>query len=190
MKLILTQEVSGLGAPGDVVEVKDGYGRNYLLPARRRDPLEQGRASAPSTRSRPPAPPARSATPTTPTRSRPSSRPARSPVKVKAGESGRLFGAVTAADIADRAGRGVRRAASTSAPSWSATRSSRWAPTRCRSSCTTRCPPRSPSTSSRPDPLQPRQGRPSVTEGRSCGVPGLFPDPRAGRSGRSTARSR
>jgi large subunit ribosomal protein L9 len=32
MKIILTQEVSGLGAPGDVIEVKDGYGRNYLLP--------------------------------------------------------------------------------------------------------------------------------------------------------------
>jgi large subunit ribosomal protein L9 len=32
MKIILTQEVSGLGSPGDVVEVKNGYGRNYLLP--------------------------------------------------------------------------------------------------------------------------------------------------------------
>ena len=32
MKVILTQEVSGLGTPGDVVDVKDGYGRNYLLP--------------------------------------------------------------------------------------------------------------------------------------------------------------
>ncbi len=32
MKLILTQEVTGLGGPGDVVEVKDGYGRNYLVP--------------------------------------------------------------------------------------------------------------------------------------------------------------
>ena len=32
MKIILTQEVSGLGAPGDIVEVRDGYGRNYLLP--------------------------------------------------------------------------------------------------------------------------------------------------------------
>ena len=32
MKIILTQEVSGLGTPGDVLEVKDGYGRNYLLP--------------------------------------------------------------------------------------------------------------------------------------------------------------
>jgi large subunit ribosomal protein L9 len=32
MKLILTQEVAGLGQPGDVIEVKDGYGRNFLLP--------------------------------------------------------------------------------------------------------------------------------------------------------------
>ena len=32
MKLILTQEVSGLGTPGDVIEVKAGYGRNYLVP--------------------------------------------------------------------------------------------------------------------------------------------------------------
>lgn len=32
MKLILTSDVLGLGAPGDVVDVKDGYGRNYLLP--------------------------------------------------------------------------------------------------------------------------------------------------------------
>jgi len=32
VKLILTADVSNLGAPGDIVEVKDGYGRNYLLP--------------------------------------------------------------------------------------------------------------------------------------------------------------
>jgi large subunit ribosomal protein L9 len=32
MKLILTQEVTGLGEPGDIVEVKDGYGRNFLIP--------------------------------------------------------------------------------------------------------------------------------------------------------------
>jgi large subunit ribosomal protein L9 len=32
MKLILTQEVADLGSPGDVVDVKDGYGRNFLLP--------------------------------------------------------------------------------------------------------------------------------------------------------------
>ena len=32
MKIILTQEVTGLGTPGDIVEVRGGYGRNYLLP--------------------------------------------------------------------------------------------------------------------------------------------------------------
>jgi large subunit ribosomal protein L9 len=31
-KLILTHEVSGLGTPGDVVDVKNGYARNYLIP--------------------------------------------------------------------------------------------------------------------------------------------------------------
>ena len=31
-KLILTNEVTGLGAAGDVVEVKNGYARNYLVP--------------------------------------------------------------------------------------------------------------------------------------------------------------
>ena len=34
MKLILTADVPNLGAPGEIVEVKDGYGRNYLLPRR------------------------------------------------------------------------------------------------------------------------------------------------------------
>jgi len=32
MKLILTAEVEHLGSSGDIVEVKDGYGRNFLLP--------------------------------------------------------------------------------------------------------------------------------------------------------------
>ena len=32
MKIILTHEVTGLGAAGDVVDVKDGYARNYLIP--------------------------------------------------------------------------------------------------------------------------------------------------------------
>jgi large subunit ribosomal protein L9 len=32
MKIILKQEVSGLGSAGDIVEVKNGYGRNYLVP--------------------------------------------------------------------------------------------------------------------------------------------------------------
>ncbi|MGY0492937.1 50S ribosomal protein L9 [Streptomyces sp. WG-D5] len=32
MKIILTHEVTGLGTAGEVVDVKDGYARNYLIP--------------------------------------------------------------------------------------------------------------------------------------------------------------
>ena len=32
MKVILTEEIRGLGTRGDVVTVKDGYARNFLLP--------------------------------------------------------------------------------------------------------------------------------------------------------------
>ena len=32
MKVILKSEVDNVGLPGDVVEVADGYGRNYLIP--------------------------------------------------------------------------------------------------------------------------------------------------------------
>lgn len=107
MKLILTQEVPGLGSSGDVVEVKDGYGRNYLLPrgfatpwtkgaqkqieqmqaanqARAIASLEDARALRDTVEAQPVV------------------------VRSKAGESGRLFGAVTGADIAEAlAERGV-----------------------------------------------------------------------------------
>lgn len=42
MKLILTAEVDHLGATGDTVEVKDGYGRNYLLPRGLAIPASRG----------------------------------------------------------------------------------------------------------------------------------------------------
>jgi len=42
VKLILTADVSNLGAPGDIVEVKDGYGRNYLLPRQLAIPATRG----------------------------------------------------------------------------------------------------------------------------------------------------
>ncbi|HVV31465.1 MAG TPA: 50S ribosomal protein L9 [Mycobacteriales bacterium] len=32
MKLILTHDVEGVGGPGEIVDVADGYGRNYLVP--------------------------------------------------------------------------------------------------------------------------------------------------------------
>jgi large subunit ribosomal protein L9 len=99
-KLILTHEVTGLGAPGDVVDVKDGYARNYLVPrglattwskgaekeitqirrarkAREIETLEEARAVRVSLQGNPVT------------------------VSAKAGESGRLFGAITTAEIAD-----------------------------------------------------------------------------------------
>lgn len=99
-KLILTHEVTGLGEPGDVVEVKDGYARNYLLPrglatgwskgaekqiagirkarkAREIATLEEAQAVRDTLQHTPVV------------------------IRVKAGESGRLFGAVTTADIAE-----------------------------------------------------------------------------------------
>ena len=41
-KLILTNEVSGLGAAGDVVDVKDGYARNFLMPRGLATPWTKG----------------------------------------------------------------------------------------------------------------------------------------------------
>ena len=99
-KLILTHEVTGLSAPGDVVDVKDGYARNYLVPrglattwskgaekeitqirrarkAREIETLEEARAVRDSLQGNPVT------------------------VTAKAGESGRLFGAITTAEIAD-----------------------------------------------------------------------------------------
>ncbi|SNC65437.1 LSU ribosomal protein L9P [Kytococcus aerolatus] len=42
MKIILTHEVSKLGEPGDVVDVRDGYARNYLLPRKLATPWTKG----------------------------------------------------------------------------------------------------------------------------------------------------
>jgi large subunit ribosomal protein L9 len=100
MKLILTQEVGGLGGPGDVVEVKDGYGRNYLVPRglaihwtkggekqvaqiRRgrevREIADRGQAQDVAAQLR-----ALAVT-----------------LPARAGQGGRLFGSVTAADVVD-----------------------------------------------------------------------------------------
>ena len=42
MKLILTRSVAGLGTAGDVVTVKDGFARNFLLPRGNAIPWSQG----------------------------------------------------------------------------------------------------------------------------------------------------
>ena len=99
MKLILTQEVTGLGAPGDVVEVKDGYGRNYLVP--RGVAIRWTRGAEKTIESiKTPAPPVRSATTTHAEAIKAKLEGAPVQVKVRAGEAGRLFGAVTVTDIA------------------------------------------------------------------------------------------
>ena len=100
MKLILTQEVTGLGAPGDVVEVKDGYGRNYLVP--RGEAMRWTRGAEKTIESIKNARTARAV------RDHDSAETIKAkleespvPVKVRAGEAGRLFGAVTVTDIAE-----------------------------------------------------------------------------------------
>jgi large subunit ribosomal protein L9 len=99
MKLILTQEVTGLGAPGDVVEVAGGYGRNYLVPrglamrwtrgAEKQIELIQRARSAREIRG---LDDAREAA------DRLASLQVRLPAR--AGSGGRLFGSVSPADIA------------------------------------------------------------------------------------------
>ena len=100
MKLILTQPVTGLGVAGDVVDVKDGYARNYLLPRKlgtawtkggqkQVDAIIAGRAA----RSHKTAEDA--------TAAKASLEAATVTVAARAGQGGRLFGAVTPGDIAE-----------------------------------------------------------------------------------------
>jgi large subunit ribosomal protein L9 len=100
MKLILTQEVTGLGAPGDVVEVKDGYGRNYLVP--RGAAIRWTRGAEKTVESIKKARTSRAVRDHDTAESL-KAKLEESPVqvKVRAGEGGRLFGAVTVTDIAE-----------------------------------------------------------------------------------------
>ncbi|MEV4712083.1 50S ribosomal protein L9 [Micromonospora sp. NPDC049374] len=100
MKIILTQEVSGLGAPGDIVEVKNGYGRNYLLPqgfaiawtkgAEKQVTLIKRARSAREIRDLDHANEVKAQL-----------EALKVNLKARAGEGGRLFGSVTPAEIVD-----------------------------------------------------------------------------------------
>jgi len=99
-KLILTQEVTGLGEPGDIVEVKDGYARNFLLPRKLAQPWTKGAEKnitairrARKAREMASLDDARAA--------RDTLQSAAVTVAAKAGSGGRLFGAVTTTEIAD-----------------------------------------------------------------------------------------
>lgn len=98
-KLILTSEVTGLGSAGDVVEVKNGYARNYLVPqgfavawSRGGEKQVEQIKAARSARELATLEEAQSL----------KARLEESTVKltVKAGREGRLFGSVSTADIA------------------------------------------------------------------------------------------
>ena len=100
MKLILTQEVTGLGAAGDVVEVKDGYGRNYLVPRglgirwsrggeKTIESIKSARASR-AVRDQDHAGDVKAKLEASPVN-----------VQVRAGAGGRLFGSVTVSEIAN-----------------------------------------------------------------------------------------
>lgn len=99
-KLILTHEVTGLGAPGDVVDVKDGYARNYLIPRRLATPWSKG-AEKEVTAIRRARKSREIATLDDARAVRDSLQSSGVTVAAKTGNGGRLFGAVTTAEIAD-----------------------------------------------------------------------------------------
>lgn len=99
-KLILTHEVGNLGEPGDVVDVKDGYARNFLLPrhyairwsrgaAKQVDSIRAARESR-AIHDREDAAALAAKLQAEPIN-----------VAVRAGDGGRLFGAVTVSTIAE-----------------------------------------------------------------------------------------
>ncbi|KRE63601.1 50S ribosomal protein L9 [Nostocoides sp. Soil756] len=99
MKVILTHEVSGLGTAGDVVDVKDGYARNFLFKrdlatAWTKGGQKQVDAIATARESRA----VRSLEEAQSIKGNLESKPVT--VTAHAGTSGRLFGAVSTADIA------------------------------------------------------------------------------------------
>ncbi len=100
MKVILTHEVTGLGTAGDVVDVKDGYARNFLLRRglatgwtkgveKQVAAIQKGREVREI----------QSLDEAKGLRGQLEAKPVK--VVAKAGKSGRLFGAVTPGDIAD-----------------------------------------------------------------------------------------
>jgi len=98
MKLILTQEVGRLGGPGDVVEVRDGFGRNYLVPRGFAIPWTKGGEKQVAS--------IRRARDSRQIRDLGHAKQVRSQLEglsvqlpARAGQGGRLFGSITAADI-------------------------------------------------------------------------------------------
>jgi large subunit ribosomal protein L9 len=99
MKLILRQDIAGVGKRGDMVSVSDGHARNYLLPRGLAIPASDGAvAQAEAMRRRRDL---REAADRDSARTVAAELGSRTfTIKARAGSEGRLFGSVTAADIA------------------------------------------------------------------------------------------
>jgi large subunit ribosomal protein L9 len=100
MKIILQKPVEKLGDPGDIVEVADGYARNYLVPRGLAIRAEKGALKHAQDLSR--AHRSRRSKQKVEFEALASKLIAAGPLRIsaKAGEEGKLFGSVTAADIA------------------------------------------------------------------------------------------
>ncbi|RRJ86539.1 50S ribosomal protein L9 [Gulosibacter macacae] len=99
-KVILTHEVSGLGSAGDVIEVKNGFARNYLVPQGYAVHWTKGgEKQVEQIRSAREARELKTAEEVAALKQQLEN--ALIKVAVKAGADGRLFGSVRAADIAD-----------------------------------------------------------------------------------------
>ena len=100
MKLILTHEVTNLGTPGDIVDVKDGYGRNFLLP--RNFAIRWSKGAAKQVESIKAARDAHAVHDLEEAQSIKGNLEAEPiNVSVRSGKGDRLFGAVTVSDIAE-----------------------------------------------------------------------------------------
>lgn len=99
-KLILTNEVAGLGSAGDVVEVKDGYARNFLIPNGLAVVWSRGgEKQVTSIRAAREARAIASEEVALEIKSKLEATTIK--IAVKAGDNGRLFGAVKTSDVAD-----------------------------------------------------------------------------------------
>src|SRR4029079_17286549 len=100
MKILLREDVDNLGSKGDIVEVADGYARNYLVPRGLALPASRGiQKQADAMRRNSSAKDQREREHDEGAAARRSGRTVT--VEARAGEGGKLFGSITASDIAD-----------------------------------------------------------------------------------------
>lgn len=101
MKVILREDVEDLGSEGDIVDVADGYARNYLLPRRLAEEATEGKIK--QVRQRKEKREKKKKKQRQVAQEKADKLSAETfEISVKAGEEGRLFGSVTTADIAEK----------------------------------------------------------------------------------------